>query len=54
MKKIHKQKSFDAVKTFRSIKDQISSEIKHMNLDELKKYLSDLPKGNTVLNKKSS
>jgi hypothetical protein len=54
MKKINKQKSFDAVKTFRNIKDKISSEIKHMNFDEFKKYLSDLPKVNTVLNKKSS
>ena len=53
MKKASKQKSFDAVKTFRDIKDQISSEIKYMNFEQLKKYLSDVPKGNVVINKKS-
>jgi hypothetical protein len=53
MKKINKQKNFDTVKTFRKIKDRISSEIKDMNFDELKKYLSDLPKGIPIINKKS-
>jgi hypothetical protein len=52
-KKASKQKSFDAVKTFRDIKAQISSEIKYMIFEQLKKYLSDLPMGNVVINKKS-
>jgi len=51
MKKVTKQKTFDAVKTFRGIKDQISEEIKHMNLEQLKKYLSDVPKGNIAVKK---
>jgi hypothetical protein len=53
MKKVSKQKSFDAVKTFRGIKDQISAKIKHMNFEQLKKYLSDVPKGNAVIKNNS-
>lgn len=51
MKKVSKQKSFDTVKTFRGIKEQISAEIKNMNFEQLKKYLSDVPKGNVAVKK---
>ncbi len=33
------QKEFDSVKTFREIKDKISSEIKGMSFEELTAYL---------------
>jgi len=51
LKKKTKQKSFDAVKTFRGIKNQISEEIKHMNFEQLKKYFNDVPKGNIAVKK---
>lgn len=36
-----KQKTFDAVKSMRSIRDQISEETKDMNLKQLKKYIAE-------------
>ena len=39
MKKDKAQKEFDSVKTFREIKDKISSEIKGMSFEELTAYL---------------
>ena len=34
-----KEKDFDAVKTFRAIKDKISKDIADMNLEQIKAYL---------------
>jgi len=34
-----KEKSFDAVKTFRAIKEKISRDIADMNLEQIKEYL---------------
>ena len=39
MKKSPKQKEFDTVKTFRTIKEKISGEIADMNLEQIKAYL---------------
>ena len=38
MKKPLVKKKFDAVKFMRDTRDKISSEIQHMNFEELKKY----------------
>lgn len=37
--KIKKEKDFDAVKSFRAIKEKISEEISGMTFEELKVYL---------------
>ncbi len=37
-----KQKKFDAVKTMREIRDQLSREIMHMTHDEQKAYIKNL------------
>lgn len=39
MKTIKKEKSFDAVKMMRDIRDKISSETQNMTFDELKAYM---------------
>jgi hypothetical protein len=39
METIKKEKSFDAVKMMREIRDKISAETQNMNFEELKKYL---------------
>lgn len=39
IKKPKVEKEFDTVKTFRAIKEKISSEIEHMNFEEIKNYL---------------
>lgn len=38
-KEIKLQKDFDAVKTFRAIKDKISLEMANMNFEQIKEYL---------------
>ena len=38
MKKIKEEKSFDAVKMMREIRDKISSETQNMTFEELKEY----------------
>ena len=38
-KKQVQEKEFDTVKTFRAIKDKISSEMANMNFDQIKEYL---------------
>ena len=43
-----KEKSFDAVKTMREIRDQISKEIMHMTFAEEKAYLKKLLSQKTV------
>ena len=40
MKTKEKEKSFDAVKMMRDIRDQISIETQNMSFEELKKYIS--------------
>lgn len=42
-----KTKDFDTVKTFRKIKDKISTEIKNMSFNEFQAYL-DKPKSTAV------
>jgi hypothetical protein len=37
--KTKKEKSFDAVKMMRDIRDEISSETQNMSFEELKKYI---------------
>lgn len=37
--KTEKEKSFDAVKMMRDIRDKISSETQNMTFEELKKYI---------------
>jgi hypothetical protein len=37
--KTNKEKTFDAVKMMRDIRDKISSETQNMTFDELKKYI---------------
>ncbi len=37
--KIGKEKEFDTVKTFRAIKDKISSDMANMNFEQMKEYL---------------
>jgi hypothetical protein len=39
MKTIKKQKTFDAVKMMREIRDKISAETKNMTFEELKAYI---------------
>lgn len=39
-KTIEKEKAFDTVKTFRTIKEKISEEIADMNFEQIKEYLS--------------
>ncbi len=39
MKTIKKEKSFDAVKMMRDIRDKISLETANMTIDELKKHI---------------
>jgi hypothetical protein len=47
MKKIKKEKTFDAVKMMRSIRDKISVETENMTLVELKNYIKvNLEKAN--------
>lgn len=36
-----KDKTFDAVKMMREIRDKITEETKNMTLDQLKKYIAD-------------
>lgn len=38
-KNITKEKEFDTVKTFRSIKEKISIEMANMNFEQIKAYL---------------
>ncbi len=38
-KKPVQEKEFDTVKTFRTIKDKISSEMASMNFEQIKEYL---------------
>ena len=38
-KKNVQEKEFDTVKTFRAIKDKISSEMANMNFEQIKEYL---------------
>jgi CO dehydrogenase/acetyl-CoA synthase epsilon subunit len=40
-KKQIKEKDFDAVKTFRAIKEKISKDIVDMNLQQIQAYLKD-------------
>ncbi len=40
-KKQIKEKEFDTVKTFRSIKEKISNDIINMNLEQIKAYLQN-------------
>lgn len=40
METIKKEKTFDAVKMIREIRDKISSETKNMTFEELKDYMS--------------
>ena len=39
MKKIKKEKQFDAVKMMRDIRSKISNETQNMTFEELKKYI---------------
>lgn len=39
IKKTVKEKEFDTVKTFRAIKDKISSEMANMSNEQIKEYL---------------
>ncbi len=39
MKKIKKEKQFDAVRMMRDIRSKISAETQNMNFEELKKYI---------------
>ena len=39
MEKIKKEKTFDAVKMMREIRDKVSSETQNMTLAELKEYI---------------
>lgn len=39
-KKENQKKEFDTVKTFRKIKDKISTDLKGMSFDEIKAYLN--------------
>ena len=41
MEKIKKEKTFDAVKMMREIRDKVSSEIQNMTLPELKEYIKN-------------
>lgn len=36
-----KEKTFDAVKTMREVRDKISEETQNMTLEQLKKYIAD-------------
>ncbi len=42
--KTKKEKSFDAVKMMREIRDKISSETQNMTFEELKKYIDSRTK----------
>lgn len=37
----NKEKTFDAVKMMRDVRDKISVETQNMTLDQLKKYIAD-------------
>lgn len=39
-KTTEKEKAFDTVKTFRTIKEKISEEIAEMNFEQIKEYLN--------------
>lgn len=41
IKKPKEKKEFDAVETFRAIKEKISGDISDMNLEEIKAYLQN-------------
>jgi len=41
MEMIKKEKSFDAVKMMRDIRDKVSSETQNMNFIELKEYIQN-------------
>ena len=41
METIEKQKTFDAVKMMREIRDKISAETQNMNYQELKDYITE-------------
>jgi hypothetical protein len=50
METTKKEKTFDAVKMMRTIRDQISAETQNMNFDELKAYIkSQLAKSKTKM-----
>ena len=39
LKNVVKEKEFDTVKTFRDIKDKVSSDMTNMNFEQIKEYL---------------
>lgn len=41
LKSTEKEKDFDTVKTFRAIKEKISTDIADMNIEQLKAYLQE-------------
>ena len=50
MKTTKKEKSFDAVKMMREIRDQISNETQNMTFEQLKEYIKEkLARENTKL-----
>ncbi|MBI9038505.1 MAG: hypothetical protein JEY97_10260 [Bacteroidales bacterium] len=50
MKKTKKEKTFDAVKMMREIRDKISVETQNMTFEQLKEYINNkLVKGNSKL-----
>ena len=48
MEKTKKEKSFDAIKMMREIRDKISSETQDMNFDEFKAYIKKQLTDNNV------
>jgi hypothetical protein len=48
MKTIKEEKTFDAVKMMREIRDKISTETQNMTFEELKSYISTQLKKNTT------
>ena len=48
METIKKEKTFDAVKMMRDIRNQISSETKNMTFEELKAYIRKQFSGNKI------
>ncbi len=43
-----KEKTFDAVKAMREVRDKISEETQNMTLEQLKKYISDRLKNSNL------
>ena len=48
MKTNKKEKTFDAVKMMREIRDKISAETQNMNFEELKKYIESRVKNSRL------